>query len=45
MTSFLKGVPNHVLEFLGAAAHAVLTELDDQKLFSCGMALIKEAKT
>ena len=25
----------------GVAAHTVLTELDDQKLFSCGMALIK----
>ena len=25
----------------GAAAHTVLTELDDQKLFSRGMALIK----
>ena len=29
------------LEFLGAAAHTVLTELDDQKLFSRGMASIK----
>ena len=27
--------------FLGAAAHIVLTELDDQKLFSRGMASIK----
>ena len=26
------------LEFLGATAHTVLTELDDQKLFSCGIA-------
>ena len=26
------------LEFLGAAAHTVLTELDDQKLFSRDMA-------
>ena len=29
------------MEFLGAAAHTVLTELDDQKLFSRGMASIK----
>ena len=29
------------LEFLGAAAHTVLTELDDQKLFGRGMASIK----
>ena len=29
------------LEFLGAAAHIVLTELDDQKLFSRSMASIK----
>ena len=29
------------LEFLGAAAHTVITELDDQKLFSRGMASIK----
>ena len=29
------------LEFLGDAAHTVLTELDDQKLFSRGMASIK----
>ena len=31
----------YFLEFLGAAGHIVLTELDDQKLFSRGMALIK----
>ena len=29
------------LELLGAAAHIVLTELDDQKLFSRGIASIK----
>ena len=29
------------LEFLGAAAHTVLTELDDQKRFSHDMASIK----
>ena len=29
------------LEFLGAAANTVLTQLDDQKLFSRGMASIK----
>ena len=29
------------LEFLGATAHAVLTELDDRKLFSCGLASTK----
>ena len=27
-----------LLEFLGATAHTVLTELDDQTLFSCGIA-------
>ena len=27
-----------LLEFLGATAHTVLTELDDQKLFIGGMA-------
>ena len=30
-----------LLEFLGSAAHTVLTELDDQKLFSRGMTSIK----
>ena len=29
------------LEFFGAAAHTVLTEFDDKKLLSRGMALIK----
>ena len=29
------------LEFLEATVHTVLTELDDQKVFSRGMALIK----
>ena len=31
------------LEFLGAAAHTVLTKFDDQKLFSHGLASIKSA--
>ena len=43
---FKIGIPHlndfcFLLEFLGAAAHIVLTELDDQKLFSHGMASIK----
>ena len=29
------------LEFFGAAAHTVFAELDDQKLFSLGIASIK----
>ena len=32
---------NDLFSFLGVSAHTVLTELDDQKLFGRGRALIK----